>query len=215
MLLLPSIASADPLKIGEALEALGDWPYVHIDIEDGHFVPNITFGLKTLCAIAQKCPDRMLDVHLMTDDPCSYLEALARAGIAAVSAQIEALRYPMVFIHSAKNLGMKARLALNIGTDIRAAQPFLPIADGLLLMTAEPDARGEKLYAPALERAVDVCLRFADTKVYVDGALDDDALTRLKEAGCAGAVLGRRVFAQGNPFSNLKQLQNRLATTQD
>ena len=83
MKLMPSIASADPLAVGEVLKNLEAWPYLHIDIEDGNFVPNITFGMKTVRALCKEAGKRYIQVHLMVSHPESYLDGLAACGVAA------------------------------------------------------------------------------------------------------------------------------------
>lgn len=208
--LLPSIASADTLKLGEVLDALAEWPYLHIDVEDGNFVPNITFGMKTVRAICQYAGDRVIQVHLMAYHPEGYLDALADCGVDAVIAHIEALDYPMAFLNRCRSLGMKAGLALNMKTPIRDTEIFWELTDQLLLMTSEPDHAGEKLYEPALERAVSLAERFGHGKhrmeLYVDGGLTEDALRRLAAAGVSGAVLGRLVFSHPDPLRFLQEM---------
>ena len=208
--LLPSIASADTLNLGAVLDALAGWPYLHIDIEDGNFVPNITFGMKTVGAICRYARGREIQVHLMTRHPEGYLDALADCGVGAVIAHIEALDYPMVFLNRCRSLGMKAGLALNMKTQIRDTEIFWELTDQLLLMTSEPDFAGEALYEPALKRAVALAERFAREKhrieLYVDGGLTEDALRCLAAAGASGAVLGRLVFSHPEPLRFLQEL---------
>nr|WP_122012334.1 ribulose-phosphate 3-epimerase [Maliibacterium massiliense] len=207
MELLPSIASADPLALGASIRALGDWPAVHIDLEDGVFVPNITFGARTFCAVCRACAGKALDVHLMARHPERYLDMLSEARVTSVSAHIEALDYPLAFLHGARARGMRALLALNFKTSASALEPFLDELDGVLVMTAEPDGRGEALYAPALDKALHMARTLpARVGLYADGALDDAALHRLAQAGARGAVLGRRVFGADNPLAQLQQL---------
>ena len=179
MVFLPSIASADPLALREGLESLGDWPFLHIDIEDGNFVPNITFGMKAVRAICEEIQGKEMQVHLMTKHPENYLGELALCGVSSVIAHVEALDYPMDFLNRCKCLGMKAGLALNMKTPVSSVDMFFGCMDELLLMTAEPD----------------------------DGGITEDHMAQLWKAGTDGVILGRAVFKKQNPLKFLRQLE--------
>ncbi len=205
MELLASIASADPLRIAQEIDRLRGWGSLHFDLEDGNFTPNITFGQKTLIAAAEYVRPRRLDVHLMVSDPLAFLPVLQKAGVGSACAHLEALRFPLVFLNEAKALGIKAGLAINFATPLETLAPFLPDMDYLLVMTAEPDGRGERLNEAALEKA----LRAAKTlpvPVYADGGLEETAAAALSKSGAAGAVFGRLVFRAENPALQLYQL---------
>lgn len=207
MKLLPSIASADPLAIGSALQALESWPYLHLDVEDGNFVPNITFGMKTVRAICKAPGDKRIQVHLMVRQPEPYLEELACCGVDSVVAHLEALDYPLSFLNRCRALGMRAGLAINIKTPIEPLNIFLGVADQVLLMTSEPDFTGNQLYEPALERVEKLVGSLPDrVELYADGGLGKEALLRLFRAGVHGAVLGRLVFQESNPLTGLQEL---------
>ena len=100
MEIFASLASANVLELRQEIKRLGDWPHIHFDIEDGNFTPNITFGLKMLRAVAREIAPRQLDVHLMANHPVEMLGELAKAGVASVSAHLEALRFPLVFLQN-------------------------------------------------------------------------------------------------------------------
>lgn len=208
MKLLPSIASADPLRLFDALEQTAGWPYLHVDLEDGNFTPNITFGMKTIEAVCREAHHRMLDVHLMASDPLFWLEKMAGLPLWGVAAPIEALAYPMRFLNRAHALGFRAGLAMNLKNSGEETRPFWEMADYLLVMTAEPDNAGEKLYQPALEKALMLSKTLPHgLELYADGGLDEAAVKRLRDAGAAGAVLGRLVFSQGHPVKILSALE--------
>lgn len=207
MRLLASLASADVLQIGREIERLGDWPDLHFDIEDGNFTPNITFGLKMLRAVAEKCNPRRLDVHMMVSHPLPYLPELHKANVQSVSTHLEALRYPLRFLNEARALGMKAGLALNLGTPWEAVLPFAHAMDYLVVMTAEPDGLGEQLNQLAVQKAIDAA---GHLPVYADGALNPEALHRLANAGAEGCVLGRLAFQTENPQKTLSALLTAL-----
>lgn len=191
--ILPSIASGDVLNLRASLDRMDR--YVHIDIEDGNFVPNITFGMKTVSAICAAAKGKEIDVHLMVNNPFSYLYDLARLGVRAVCAHIEALPYPLEFLNRARSLGMMAGIALNISTPITAVQEIQESIDYLLLMTAEPDEKSCMLYPPALHRAMEVAASWS-VPVIVDGGLDLSAVATLEGKGAFAAVLGRQYFGE-------------------
>jgi ribulose-phosphate 3-epimerase len=191
--ILPSIASADMLDLRASLGKTGD--YVHIDIEDGNFVPNITFGMKTVSAVCAAARGKEIDVHLLVTNPLGYLDALAELGVAAVCAHIEALPYPLEFLNRARALNMRAGIALNIRTPLVAVQEIREDIDYLLLMTAEPDDKGCQLYPPALRRAMEAATAWP-VPVIADGGLSWEAVAALEAKGVFAAVLGRQYFRE-------------------
>ncbi len=208
MRLFPSIASSNCLAYGRELERIREWRTLHVDIEDGNFTPNITFGLKTAKAICGEAAGKDIQVHLMTTEPGRYVEALASYGVKTVFAHIEALDYPMVFINLCHQLGMEAGLAFNIKTPVSSAEPFYPLIDAVLVMTSEPDGGGECVYRPAVEKA----LRAIESvpkgvKVVTDGGLRGPEVAQLTAAGAYGTVLGRLVFEANDPMEVLKNLE--------
>lgn len=211
MKIMPSIASADPLALGQALKDMDSWPYLHIDIEDGNFVPNITFGMKCVRAICEAAPEKEIQVHLLVNRPEEYLEDLAKWGVDAVIAHIETLEYPMRFLNRCHKLGMKAGLAFNMKTPVDITKIFWHLTDQLLLMTSEPDERGEGLYLPALERVIEtVSVLPENVELYADGGLTKEGLIRLQDAGVGGVVLGRLVFQSGMPEEILRDIEEML-----
>ena len=191
--ILPSIAAADSLNLKAALEKMDK--YVHIDIEDGNFVPNITFGMKTVGAICRAAENREIDVHLLVNKPENYIETLAELGISSVCAHIEALPYPLLFLNRARSFGMKAGIAVNISTPLSAVREIRKELDYLLLMTAEPDNNGCRLYHPALLRALETAATWS-VPVIADGGLDMEAVSKLEESGAWAAVLGRNFIME-------------------
>lgn len=209
MKLLPSIASANQLQLQTEMDRIAHWPNLHIDIEDGNFTPNITFGIKTLSAICEHAKGIVIDVHVMTTDPCFWLEQLAGKPIHSVAAHIEALPFPMRFINRAHALGMKAGLALNIKSSALETEPFWDLADYILVMTSEPDSASEELYRPALDKAITLATKLPkNLELYADGGLTPEALKELNKVGAAGAVLGRLVFSAKDPFQKLVELSS-------
>lgn len=205
MKIYPSIASADVLRIAQEIDKLQDWPWLHFDIEDGNFTPNLTFGQKMMKNVGQYAAPRKLDVHLMTTDPMAFLAPARDSGAGSICAHIEALRFPMLFLNTARQMGMRAGLALNIGTPLEAVEPFIQQMDYLLVMTAEPDGEGEQFHPHAFEKALKAA-RTLPIDVMADGALSREAVMELHRAGAAGCVLGRLVFKADDPHQRLLEL---------
>ncbi len=210
MKILPSIASADVLHIAEEISRLGFPRTLHFDVEDGNFTPNLTFGQKMMRAVGGFVHPGRLDVHLMTTEPERFLETAAESGAESICAHLEAMRFPLVFLNKARRLGMKAGLALNIGTPVEVVTPFLASTDFLLVMTAEPDDQGETLSDYALGKAMAAAENLR-IPVYADGALNEQALEKLKAAGAAGCVVGRLVFRSEDPAARLRSLCDTFA----
>jgi len=205
MKILPSLASADVLRLSQEIDNIKDWPWIHFDIEDGNFTPNMTFGQKMLKSAGAYVAPRRLDVHLMVTDPMAFLAPARDSGAGSICAHLEALRFPMLFLNSARQMGMKAGLALNIGTPLSAIEPFIEQMDYLLVMTAEPDAEGEQFHRHAFEKAL-TAARTLPIEVYADGALTREKVMELHRAGAAGCVLGRLVFKAEDPHQRLLEL---------
>lgn len=205
-MIIPSIASANPLAYGEAIERLGGYPRLHIDIEDGNFIPNITFGMKTLRAIRDANPEIRLDAHLMVANPERYLPDLAELGIGEIAIHLESAPYPLAILNRARALGMSPGLALNFVTPVRALCPFMEEMDFLLLMTSEPDNKGERFHHTAPGRIAEAAsLLGPGKKVWVDGGIGEAELPLVRDAGARVVIMGRAVFNAPDPAAKLAQ----------
>ena len=150
-----------------------------------------------------------MDVHMMATNPVQYLEGLAECGVAMACAHIEALEYPLLFLEEAKRLGMEAGLALNFKTPIEAFEPFSDAADYLLVMTSEPDGRGQLLSDYAVQKAIRAAEE--EKKLGMESAAGDgSARRRLAEGNLCGAVLGRLAFSCDSPDKKLSALAARF-----
>jgi ribulose-phosphate 3-epimerase len=207
IILRPSISSADQLHIADAIDALGSWPFLHIDIEDGVFVPNITFGLNTICQIA-KYSKQELDVHLLTVEPLRYIPTLASFGIKNVAVHLESMSYPLEALQAIHSLGMKAGIALNFKTTPDSVAPFLDRLDYLLIMTAEPDGWGQQ-YSPAILpklRIASAMLKEGQT-LWADGGINRQNIGDIIRMGVNNLIVGRVVFSEGIAENNLRDLE--------
>ena len=204
--LIPSIASSDQLRIAAEIDRVREWKWLHIDIEDGSFVPNITFGEKMIRAIAAYT-DQELDVHILAVDPCQYLPMLHECGVRRVSAHIEALPYPLAFLNKARSLGMEAGLALNFSSPAEIVLPFISRMDYVIVMTAEPDDLGQRFYPPILKKIRQLRdMLPAETGIWADGGVNEGNMKDVLDAGADCLIMGRCVFGSADPFGTLKRL---------
>lgn len=211
MKIIPSIASAPQLDLACQLKRIAEIPYVHIDIEDGNFLPNITFGMKTVREIAGFCKAE-LDVHLLVTNPINYVQELSELNISAVCGHLEALDYPLEFLNKVRSLGMRAGLALNLGIPVSNIKSYAGSLDYLLLMTSEPDGRGQVFVETALERIREARMLLpADMEIYVDGGIGPGELRLVQEAGADCAVMGRAVWSAGRPAETWREMEGRKA----
>lgn len=204
-MILPSLASADQMRLGEEMARVKPAGRLHFDVEDGNFVPNITFGLKTLRA-ARERSGAVFDAHLMTTNPLDYVDALGELRFAAVAFHWEATGYPMRLLNKIRDHGMRAGIALNPATPADAIAGLIGAADYVLVMTAEPDFRGDLFQSAMLGKIRRLRELRGDLEIIADGGLGRRELDEVRRAGAAGAVLGRLLFRAEDPERTLREL---------
>lgn len=202
----PSLASANPLYLLDAVTCLPESPWLHVDIEDGNFVPNITFGLSTVREIARHAV-APLDAHLLVARPEWLLPGLAELGIRRTAVHYEAVEYPLEVLATIRRLGMRAGLALNFKTNAEALEPFVGGLDYIIVMTAEPDGEGQK-FRPGLLDKVARARRLlpAGVEVWVDGGIGEAELPRVVAAGADTVIMGRAVWSAPDPVARYREL---------
>ena len=211
----PSILSADFAALGEAVAAAerGGADLIHVDVMDGHFVPNITIGppvVRSLKRIA-RVP---LDVHLMITDPDRYIDAFANAGAAMISGHVEVLPHLHRTVHAIKALGVKAGVVLNPSTPVIALEQIAADVDFVLVMSVNPGFGGQR-FIPRSEskvREVRAALdRAGNTAapIEIDGGIDLTTAPRVVAAGARILVAGQAIFGTSDPEQATRDLKAR------
>jgi len=210
--LAPSILSADFAALGEAIAAAerGGADLIHVDVMDGHFVPNITIGPPVVRSI-KRIARVPLDVHLMIMDPDRYLEAFVEAGAAMLSVHVEVLPHLHRTVHAIKALGAKAGVVLNPATPVASLAEIAADVDFVLVMSVNPGFGGQS-FIPSSERKVTEVRALLDragnrAPIEIDGGIDLKNIARVVAAGADIIVAGSAVFHSGDPERATRDLK--------
>ncbi|HEV7699597.1 MAG TPA: ribulose-phosphate 3-epimerase [Pyrinomonadaceae bacterium] len=207
----PSILSADFTRLAEAIEAVkgGGATILHVDVMDGHFVPNITIGLPVVKSI-RKATDMVIDTHLMIEEPGRYAVEFVEAGADMVSVHVEADVHLQRTLTAIREAGARAGIAINPATSLDTLWEALPYAEFVLLMSVNPGFGGQKFVPTMLDkvrrlrRMIDE--RELDVRIEIDGGIDDGNISDVVEAGAEIIVAGTAVFGGGDPASAVRGL---------
>jgi len=212
ILLAPSILSADFARLGDAVAAVerGGADLIHVDVMDGHFVPNITIGppvVKSLRRVATV----PLDVHLMITDPDRYIGPFAEAGASLISVHVEVLPHLHRTIHAIKALGVKAGVVLNPSTPVVDISEVATDVDFVLVMSVNPGFGGQS-FIPRSESKVAEVRALLDSAgnsgaVEIDGGIDLTTVTRVVKSGARMLVAGNAIFGTADPERATRELK--------
>jgi ribulose-phosphate 3-epimerase len=212
VLIAPSILSADFAALGLAIAAVerGGADLIHVDVMDGHFVPNITIGPPVVKAV-KRVATVPLDVHLMITDPDLYIDAFVQAGAAMVSVHVEVLPHLHRTVHAIKALGAKAGVVLNPSTPVAALDEIAGDVDYVLVMSVNPGFAGQS-FIPRSEHKVTAVRALLDragnaAPVEIDGGIDLKNVRRVVAAGARIIVAGSAVFHSGDPEHATRELK--------
>ncbi|WP_027623416.1 ribulose-phosphate 3-epimerase [Clostridium lundense] len=211
----PSILSADFSKLGEEVKALEvcNADVIHIDVMDGMFVPNISFGIPVIKSI-RKVTKLPFDVHLMIEEPGRYIEDFVKAGADIITIHYEADKHIDRTINYIKSFGVKAAVALNPGTPVSVLKDVIPSLDMVLIMSVNPGFGGQKYISYALNKIKEVNeLKEKYNKnliIEVDGGIDIHNIKEVVESGAEFIVAGSAVFKNGDIKENIMNLKEAI-----
>jgi len=212
-LIAPSLLSADFLHLGDAVRMIdqseADW--IHCDIMDGVFVPNISFGLPVLHSVS-KVAQKPLDVHLMIVQPERYIKAFKEAGASYLSVHYEACTHLHRTLQEIRNEGMKAGIVLNPHSPVSLLESILESADFVLLMSVNPGFGGQSFINQTYNKISDlkemIVKKDLDVLIEVDGGVGLHNASKLIQAGADILVAGNAVFNANDPLDVIKKLKN-------
>lgn len=211
MIIAPSILSADFGNLERDVHTIeNDVDYLHVDIMDGHFVPNITFGPDVVATI-RKFTHLTLDCHLMIETPEKYVEQFIDAGGDIITVHVESTPHILRVIQLIKDKGAKAGIVLNPGTPLSAIEEVLPLVDQVLIMTVNPGFGGQK-FIPTMvnkiKRLKDLRDQYHyDFDIEVDGGVNDQTVKKCFDAGANVFVAGSYVYGSDDPITRIKALE--------
>jgi len=208
MIVSPSILAADVLNlerdVRKMVEAGTDW--LHVDIMDAHFVPNLSFSPALTDALHQRFPGLPLDVHLMMDNPEKYIDAFCKAGAYSLTIHAEIEADVSSLLKKIREYGVKTGLSVKPGTPASAIAPYLDEADMVLVMTVEPGFGGQKFNAGMLEKIADLRKMGYRGLIEADGGVSLGNLEALRDHGLDVAVMGTALFRSSDPRADMERI---------
>ncbi len=206
----PSILAADFSRLSDEAAAVSNADWLHVDVMDNHFVPNLTLGMPVVESLA-KATDMPLDCHLMIEDPDRWAPGYVEAGASSVTFHVEACRAPIRTAREIRAKGARAAMALKPATAIEPYEDLLAELDMILIMTVEPGFGGQKFLdvcVPKIRRTRQLLDKHGlDLWIEIDGGVSADTIERCAEAGADVFVAGSAVYAADDPNAMVEQLR--------
>jgi ribulose-phosphate 3-epimerase len=207
----PSILSADFTRLAEAISAVeeGGATIIHVDVMDGHFVPNITIGLPVVKSI-RKATKLTIDTHLMIEEPGRWAVEFVKAGADMVSVHVEADDHLQRTLTAIREAGARAGVAINPATPLVMLEEALPYADFVLLMSVNPGFGGQKFVPTSMDKLrrlkAMIDSRGLGTRIEIDGGIGTDNILKVVEAGAEMIVAGSAVYGKGDAAAAVREL---------
>ncbi|TVR05050.1 MAG: ribulose-phosphate 3-epimerase [Spirochaetaceae bacterium] len=207
-----SILNADFLRLGEQIaEVVPHVDEIHLDVMDGVFVDNISFGVPVVSGIRAAHPDAVIDTHLMISRPHQYAKDFVAMGSNIVTFHLEATDHAYVLLTQLREAGVSAGLVVNPATDVRLIEPVREYLDRLLIMTVEPGFGGQS-FIPAMLRKIETARAMLGdgVDIEVDGGINDRTIADVKSAGANVFVVGSFIFGADDKAAQVRRLRDRL-----
>ena len=208
----PSILSADFSNLGRDVAKVKEAEWIHVDVMDGHFVPNITIGPFIVKAL-RKITDKFLDVHLMIENPEKYVESFAEAGADLITVHAEACKNLEGLIELIRKNNCKAGVSIKPKTGVKDIESVLDKVDLVIVMTVEPGFGGQKFMPEVVPKIRElkslVNKRNLPLEIEVDGGVNRDNCSEIAEAGADVLVAGSAIFGSENPANELREIRER------
>jgi len=207
----PSLLSADFTRLAEAIKTVesGGATILHVDVMDGHFVPNITIGLPVVRSL-RKATKLVIDTHLMIEEPGRYAVDFVKAGADMVSVHVEADAHLNRTLVAIREAGAKAGVAINPGTPLSSLEEVLQFADFVLLMSVNPGFGGQSFIGTSIPKLQRLRRMISDrglkTRIEIDGGIDQDNAATVVDAGAEILVAGSAVFGKEDPAAAVRAL---------
>lgn len=215
----PSLLACDPLSLGDSVAALnGNFDWLHVDVMDGHFVPNLSYGPAVVAALKKRFPAAPLDVHLMTEPGEDFLDMFLAHSPDVLTVHQEACRHLHRALTKIREAGVIPGVALNPATPVEMIEPVLPLAGLVLLMSVNPGFGGQSFIPEVTEKAVKLCrlreARGLDFLIEMDGGISAANIARVRRDGVDVAVMGSAVFAAADPADAVAKARELAAQAQ-
>lgn len=214
-ILAPSILSANPLAIGSSIEALqGEEDWIHVDIMDGHFVPNLTYGPSLVGALRKGFPSAFIDVHIMVEPPEAFLDIFIAEKPDVLTVHAEATPHIHRVLQKIRDSGVRPGITLNPGTPLASIEPVLHMVDLVLVMAVNPGFGGQRFIPEALEKVKSlVRLRSVhsyDYLIEIDGGVNSKIANDLIRSGCDVLVAGSAIFGASDPAEAAREIRRKM-----
>ncbi len=212
IIISPSVLASDFSRLGDEIKKVYDAgaEYIHLDVMDGHFVPNMSFGAPVIAGIRKSSP-AVFDVHLMITDPQRYIDDFAAAGADIITIHYESCDNPADVLKYIKSKGVRAAVSVKPATDVSVVYPMLGLVDMVLIMTVEPGFGGQKLIPCTIDKVRTLRdymnANGYNTDIEVDGGVTLDNIGALTEAGANVIVAGSAVFRAADPAAVIAKMK--------
>ncbi len=210
MIIAPSILSADFGNLEKSISFVKETKWLHVDVMDGHFVPNITIGPVVVKGL-RKYTNQVLDTHLMISDPAKYLKEFIKAGSDRITFHIETTDDPKAIIKLIREQGASVGISIKPNTSVETIKDYISLIDQVLVMSVEPGFGGQKFMMKSLEKIKEISfLRESFNQnllIVVDGGINQETAALCKEAGANVLVAGSYLFSGNDPSERIRSLK--------